>query len=403
MGAPPKILIVDDKQLNRRLLQRYLEEAGYTQISQAASGEEALVRVEEVKPDLVLLDIVMPGLDGFEVCRRLKSREETMFIPVIMVTALHDRAAKLKCLEMGADDFLSKPVDPMELKARVRSLLRLRRYYQQLKELNENLLANIKTAQRIQRALLPREYPSPANLRFNTFYQPAELLGGDYFNIFSLGGDVVCLYLADVSGHQLDAAMLTVFIRETLAGYFRKLSFGEGVGPFSPRRCLLALEEAFREEDFPPEIFITIFLAFYHSKERTLTYSAAGFAQPVFLYGGAGGLRELVCYGSPIMSLGEGKDFREQAVQLSAEEGLFLYTDGLTEQKNKDGEQFGEGRLRALLKGMDRTKASQLVPSLVQMLRDFAGADSFSDDVTLINMFVAEEGQQKGGELNDDA
>lgn len=381
-----KILIVDDKKLNRKLLRSYLTDAGYTEIVEAASGQEAISKVEGEKPDLVLLDIVMPGMDGIEVCRLLKSKKETLIIPVIMVTALDDRKVKLKCLEMGADDFLNKPVDSMELTARVRSLLRVKDYYQQLRELNANLLANMETAQRIQRALLPRDFPNHKDVRFDAYYQPADLLGGDYYNVFNVGQDHICLYMADVSGHQLDAAMLTVFIKETVAGYFRKAGMGKNT--FAPRNCLLALEEAFRGEEFPADIFITMFLAFYNCSSRELTYSAAGFAQPALLYGGERGLRELVCPGSPIMSLGEGKDFQEKSVSLAYGEGLLLYTDGVTEQTEHGGEeQFGEARLRFLLGEMNIKEAPMLVSTLRQKLSTFAGTQSFKDDIALLHMY----------------
>ncbi|MFA5027808.1 MAG: HD domain-containing phosphohydrolase [Candidatus Methylomirabilota bacterium] len=127
----PRILIVDDSALDRQLLQDELEEAGY-QVRTAGDGEEALVRVAEAPPDVILLDVVMPALDGYEVCRRLKSDPATILIPVVMITSLSQTQERIKGIEAGADEFLSKPVNRQELKTRVRSLLKLKRHTDEL-------------------------------------------------------------------------------------------------------------------------------------------------------------------------------------------------------------------------------------------------------------------------------
>ena len=123
----PLILVVDDERSNRELLVRLLKRHDYT-VESVEDGEAALAAVERNRPDLILLDVRMPGLDGFEVCRRIKQRPATRLTPVVLVTGLNDRQHKVKGIEAGADDFLSKPFDEEELTARVRSLVRLKRY-----------------------------------------------------------------------------------------------------------------------------------------------------------------------------------------------------------------------------------------------------------------------------------
>lgn len=127
----PKILIVDDEKKNIRLFKAMLMSENY-QIFEALNGEQALHTVAAVNPDLILLDVMMPGIDGFKVCRKLKQAEETKSIPIVMVTALSDKEHRLKALEAGADDFLSKPVDRTELAVRVKSLLRIKTYHDEL-------------------------------------------------------------------------------------------------------------------------------------------------------------------------------------------------------------------------------------------------------------------------------
>ena len=121
----PNILIVDDDEKNIRLLKAVLMSENY-QTSEALNGEKAIESIADTKPDLILLDVMMPGIDGFEVCRRLKAADETKMIPIVMVTALREKEHRIKAMVSGADDFLSKPVDQTELQLRVKSLLRIK-------------------------------------------------------------------------------------------------------------------------------------------------------------------------------------------------------------------------------------------------------------------------------------
>lgn len=388
-----RILVVDDKRSNRILLASHLERAGYSQVEHARDGEEALLMVEKNNPDLILLDVIMPGIDGFEVCRRLKNREETKVIPIIMVTALEDRESKLTSLDIGADEFLNKPVDPVELLARVKSLLKVKRYFNQLQDYNSRLLANMRTAQRIQKALLPKVFPHQDTVHFSSYFQPAEFVSGDYYNVFSLDPEHICLYVADVTGHNLDAAMLTVFIKEAVASYCRTLGPGE---LFNPRDCLVALETAFKTENFPADIFLTLFMGLFNHRTYRFHYSAAGFSECPYLYG-QNGMVQLQCPGSFIMNLGDGGDFQEESIVLKPGQGILFFSDGLVEQQNKtETEQYGNVRLEKRIKQYLNSNGflgHDLIADLLTSLKDFAGRDTFEDDVTLINMYLPGPGQ----------
>lgn len=142
MKNKSRILVVDDEKRNLRLMEALLIPLGY-EVILAQDGEEALQKVEETPPDLILLDIMMPGLDGFDVARRLKDGEETKIIPIVMVTALKEVVDRVKALEAGADDFLIKPVDKTELKARVQSLLKVKAYNDHMRNYQEELEAKV--------------------------------------------------------------------------------------------------------------------------------------------------------------------------------------------------------------------------------------------------------------------
>ena len=138
MNDPARILVVDDTPMNVKLLEGVLTGHGYAVIT-APSGAAALERVRAEQPDLVLLDVVMPEMSGYEVCRRLRAEEATRLLPVVMVTALDPATERVKGIEVGADDFLTKPINQPELLARVRSLLRILALHGELEELNRTL------------------------------------------------------------------------------------------------------------------------------------------------------------------------------------------------------------------------------------------------------------------------
>lgn len=142
-----RILVVDDEPANRLLLRQLLAHLGYA-VREATDGEEALASVAAEPPDLILLDVHMPRLDGYEVCRRLKSDARTRLVPVVMVTGLDQLPDKIKAVELGADDYLKKPFDPMELAARVRSLLSLKRYTDELEHATNVLQGIAKVVER---------------------------------------------------------------------------------------------------------------------------------------------------------------------------------------------------------------------------------------------------------------
>jgi len=142
MGKRSKILVVDDEDRNLRVMEAFLIPLGY-EVILARDGEEAFKKVQEIPPDVILLDVMMPKMDGFEVARRLKEKEETNIIPIVMVTALKEVEDRIRALEAGADDFLSKPVDKTELKARVQSLLKVKAYNDHMRDYQKELESEV--------------------------------------------------------------------------------------------------------------------------------------------------------------------------------------------------------------------------------------------------------------------
>lgn len=155
-----KVLVVDDEELNRELLEAIL--GNQYDVLMACDGEEGLLKVEQSRPDIILLDVMMPRLNGYEVCRRLKGEKETSIIPVVMVTALREKEDRIKGLEAGADDFLTKPIDRAEVLARVKSLLRIKHLYDELTDINATLEQRVaEQVEQIQNLSRLKQYFSP--------------------------------------------------------------------------------------------------------------------------------------------------------------------------------------------------------------------------------------------------
>jgi len=155
MEKKPRVMVVDDEKRNLRLMEALLMPLGY-EVILAGNGEEALEKVRQKPPDVVLLDIMMPGIDGFEVARLLKSEEKTMGIPIVMVTALREAEDRVKALEAGADDFLMKPIEKSELEARVRSLLKVKQYYDHMRDYRDKLESDVHQKTRLLREALEK-------------------------------------------------------------------------------------------------------------------------------------------------------------------------------------------------------------------------------------------------------
>lgn len=202
----PKILVVDDEPVDVELLEAHLSVADY-EVATTYGGEAALVKVETEKPDLILLDAMMPGLNGFDVCKILKGKAETMFIPVVMVTALSELEDKIKAIESGADDFLTKPVNSLELITRVKSLIRIKYLHDELLERTllqiraekELFQRELKIAQEIQQSFLPDVCPNIEGLELAAFTLPAGEVRTNFYDFVPVSRDKLGLVVAHFS------------------------------------------------------------------------------------------------------------------------------------------------------------------------------------------------------------
>src|SRR5262245_47115110 len=245
---PGTLLIVDDEESNREGLARRLQGHGY-EITVAKSGPKAIELLGERRVDLVLLDIMMPGMSGLEVLKFLRRVDSLIDLPIIMVTAKGESEDMVEALELGANDYVTKPLDFPVVLARIRTQLALRRAVAQVKELegkldahnkelqvssadlaeaNDRLTRDLEAAARVQRAFLPASPPEVPAARFAWAFEPCSQLSGDYLNVFRLDDRHVALCALDVNGHGVTAALLSVTASHLLA------RVAAGPGPLPP-------------------------------------------------------------------------------------------------------------------------------------------------------------------------
>jgi len=386
-----KILIVDDSEDIRVLLRRILANAGYD-VSEAAGGEEAFSRAGAIKPDLILLDIVMPGMDGFAVCEELGRKGLLTDVPVIFLSARSDTADKVRGLGAGGSDYITKPFDKAEVLARVENQLKIRRLTCELKRSNAKLTEkqavldeDLRAAAGIQQSLLPRSVPDIKSLAIAWKFMPSHVIGGDIFNVFRLDEDHVGIYMIDVSGHGVPSALITVSVSQVLqpnSGRVTKARTYEppGYRITSPKRVMEALDSEYPMERFGK--YFTIVYLIINTRTGSLTYSNAAHPSPLIMRGD--GTLEPLDKGGTIIGLDGRLPFEEEEKSLRKGDRVVLFTDGAVEYCNNSGEFFGEDRFHSLLSGLRNEGVEALLDAVVAAIEDFGKGAEFQDDITLV-------------------
>ncbi len=391
-ASRPRILVADDSAMNRKLLVAILAKEE-VEIVEAVDGVDALSKARLQRPDLVLLDIVMPGKDGYEVCAELKADPKFANIPVIILSALTQPADKVRALELGAVDYVTKPFDRGEVLARVRNQLQIRKLTASLVQANRDLVAkqkdldaDLRAAGDIQLSLIPRTRPDVPGFDMAWRFVPCSSVGGDIFNVVRLDERRLGLYMVDVSGHGVPAAMVTVSVAQSLtpqAGIVleprHNASAGDAPVVRSPGRVLEMLDTEFPMERF--DKYFTMVYLVLDVVSGELRYCNAAHPRPVVVR--KDGRFELLEAGGTIVGLGGIMPFEEGGVVLEPGDRVYLFTDGITEFADTDGEEYGEERLRELLASGGAPHVQAACDGVVDALADFGQGARPNDDVTI--------------------
>jgi sigma-B regulation protein RsbU (phosphoserine phosphatase) len=401
-AAPGTILVVDDTEANRRMLQRRLRRQGFV-VEVAADGETALGMLNARTFDAVLLDVMMPGISGLDVLRRVRQRRDPTDLPVIMATAKDQSADIVEALEAGANDYVTKPLDFPVVLARLRTHLSLKRLVDHIRRLeqgleqrnrdlqfaNEKLRADLEAAGKVQAALLPAANLRAPGYQFRWLFHPSDALGGDILNVFRLDDKHVGLYVLDVSGHGVAAALLSVTVSHFLSPRPDPSSLlwrsRDGNGKFdleTPARVAQRLNHRFPYDAIATHFF-TLVYGVLDLQTHELRYVSAGHPNLIHIPLGQSA-RVLEAAGYPIGIMEE--EYAEYTLQLGPGDRLFAFSDGIMEALNANVEAFGQVRVMETLENARNYSIDLSMEVLSQRVEQWAGTEKRKDDQSILAM-----------------
>jgi|UniRef100_A0A7C4ET82 serine phosphatase RsbU (regulator of sigma subunit) len=369
-----RILVVEDHPASLRMLSKML--ARQYNVIPASSGDEAISRAKQENPDLVLLDIEMPGLDGFQTFDILKKEVLPPAVPVIFLTAREDSQSREKGLEAGAVDYITKPYDSQELAIKVKNHLALYEARKEIEKRNRIMAREMEMASQLQNSLLPHEFPRCDRVDFYVVYQPVSEAGGDFYDAVELPDGYLGFAQVDVSGHGVSAAMIGAMFKMAFQSFARST--------LSPARLMAELNDSL-VRILPDADFLTVFYGVLHKSGLELVFTNAGHPRPLVYRRQNKGLEELEV-GGPLLGAFPGMYYEEGTVLLKSGDRILVFTDGVTEaSKSSDNNAFyGEERLREVFVQSCEIEPEKALPYIMKDLEQFREDTTFDDDVTMI-------------------
>ena len=397
--GPGRLLVVDDNEMNRDLLSRRLSKKGYL-VQTAEGGREALDVIEDEAFDLVLLDIMMPGMDGMEVLERIRVDHGPDELPVIMATAKTDSEDIVAALKHGANDYVTKPFDFPVVLARVQTQLAVKQGRDALATAHHRMKKDLEAAARIQQTLLPSQEIDIPGVRCAWRYVPCDELAGDTLNVIPLGEGITGLYVLDVSGHGVPSSLLSVILSRLMTGVpdsssvLRTLRDGSGSCEISIATPAEVARELSRRFPYNKETlqYFTMVYAILDMERCLFTYVSAGHT-PIFHFRRGSDPFLHTSTGSPIAlvpaELGP-SDYEESTVQLEPGDRLYLLSDGIPEAHLPGGEEYGEERISRTLQGCFDMELDESITHLLDDVWDWMGGTGPGDDVSILAIEIEE-------------
>jgi sigma-B regulation protein RsbU (phosphoserine phosphatase) len=368
------ILIVDDTPANLQLLSKMLSKQGY-RVRPVPDGAMALSVAQIEPPDLILLDIRMPDMDGYAVCEHLKADEKTRDIPIIFISALDATQDKVRAFRVGGLDYITKPFQVEEVLARVETHLSLRNLQKQLQDANNQMVMELTLAGEVQASFLPRALPKIPGWQLTVTLQSSRETSGDFYDINLLPDGRLGLLVADVVDKGAGAALFMALSWTLFRTYATKF-------PEEPESVFSAVNRRILE-DTSAKKFVTAFYGILDPASGSLIYCNAGHSPPfLFKLDASQDMGQLIRTGVPL-GIFEDRTWKRGIEQLDPGDVLVLYTDGITEAQNIDNDFFGEDRLIESVRGNLGKSALVIQDSINEELHYFVGETAQSDDIVL--------------------
>lgn len=391
-----RILVVDDNEMNRDILSRRLQRKKY-EVSTAVGGQEAIDVIGEHEYDLVLLDIMMPEVDGFQVLETVRRKYDATELPIIMATAKTESDDIVKALKMGANDYVTKPIDFQVALARVSTQLQFKESIDRVRILEKSLAVrnaeleaankymtqSLESAASFQLSLLQESPPSATGLNIGWIYCPCDQLAGDSYGVYPVPDDCLLIYQLDVTGHGVKAALLAVTLLHLLnpenpGNVVLDVSDGSVV---PPAQVVAELNERFQINEESNQFFTMVY-GVYDCSKHVFKYVNAAHSTPIL----TGVDTSLVEEESDLpVGVMPQVEFTENRLELLEGQAIAVYSDGIIEAiREEDGELYSEERLVKFLQQESATEVPELLRLLEQEVRDWCGSSGIQDDVSAL-------------------
>ncbi|MDJ0616424.1 MAG: SpoIIE family protein phosphatase [Calothrix sp. MO_192.B10] len=372
-----KILVIDDDMAVQLLLKRMLEKEGYEVVA-VSNGKDGIEKAITCQPAMIICDWVMPGLTGIDVCRYIKNVPDLSTTFFILLTSLDSIADRVKGLDAGADDFIAKPIEKNELRARVRAGLRLHQLSRDLQNQKRLLEAELAEAADYVLSLLPAPMTSPLNIDFR--FIPSRQLGGDCFDYYWLDSEYLAIYLLDTAGHGLRATLLAVSVLNLLRSRALK-----GLNYYQPSEVLTALNETF-PMNYQNDKYFTIWYGVYHLSQQKLIYASAGHPPAILVSenGNSLAVHQLRTPGMPI-GMFSGAKYTDAICKVEKDSSLYIFSDGAYEITKSDGNIWGLDAFIQTLVAVSKDSNCQL-EQIIKFLINYNLQSSFEDDLSILRM-----------------
>jgi serine phosphatase RsbU (regulator of sigma subunit) len=393
-----KILIAEDDNVSRLVLASTLKKQGH-EVFAAENGLKAWEAFQKDDFPVLILDWLMPEMDGLALCRRVRALQRENYTYVVLLTSLEGKANYLEAMEVGADDFMTKPCDAEQLTCRIHVAERIiglqRRIAEAargLREKNEQMEEELKMAHELQMALLPQQFPSiprgeaptESEIKFSSFYYPMAAVSGDFFTVNRLSDTAVAVFIADVMGHGVRAGLITAML-SVLVEKFSASAADPAVMLTNINRGLVAILK-----NTDSNLFVTGFYLIADAARSRILYANAAHPEPLLLHRLRGELEELSANGSggPALGLFDDAPYRTCECPLALDDFIMLFTDGLFEVESPDFELYSRERLTAAVRERVRLPSAKMLAELLGEIRRFSERTEFSDDVCIVGMDV---------------